>query len=283
MPLGAISGTVFQDDNNDGIQQLAEGGINGVVVTLTGTDVFGNAVNIQTTTDQTGRYLFEALNPGEYSVTQTQPEGFLDGIDTAANGAVVSANDVVSNISLGFGQAFESATFAEQPQTPGASGNPPQFPSLGPLNSVRLSNLLGSFAGSPGTIYSGIPVAGNNNPLSLDSGRPVTGGYDIGQGQQAVDVCGNVIPVEQIIDNGCGCGPVNPQGQIQFGDATIEGVEVVPTDTDSISEADGTVAEETEGDVVDQIDQQRSEETAGDDVTIGKPWFLKRMAKWLNV
>ena len=60
-------------------------------------------------------------------------------------------------------------------------------------------------------------------------------------------------------------------------------MEVVPTDTDSISEADGTVAEETEGDVVDQIDQQRSEETASDDVPIGKPWFLKRMAKWLNV
>ena len=43
--LGQIAGTVFQDNNNDGIQQLGEAGIGGVQITLTGTDVFGDPVN----------------------------------------------------------------------------------------------------------------------------------------------------------------------------------------------------------------------------------------------
>jgi len=131
VPLSAISGTVFQDDNNDGFQQLGEGGIGGVILTLTGTDVFGDAVSIQTTTDATGRYVFAALNAGEYSITQTQPDGFTDGIDIDSNGLVTPINDVLSNISLGFGETISSATFAER--QPGASGNPPTLPGLPPI------------------------------------------------------------------------------------------------------------------------------------------------------
>ena len=256
--------------------------------------MFGNAVSIQTTTDSNGQYTFNGLNAGEYTVTQTQPDGFTDGIDRDHNGLVSPINDVLQNISLGFGEAFENGTFAERQS--GASGNPPRLPFLGPLNSVPLSNLLGGFGGSsPGTIYSGVPINGNNDPLSLDSGRAVTGGYALSQAEQLDDdcgcceivdpwdPCGNVIPIEQIIDDGCGCGPVSPQGQIQYEDTPIEGVEVIPFDAESVSEADGTEGEETEGDVVDQIDQQRSEETASDDATVRKPSFLKRMAKWLNV
>ena len=44
VPLSEISGTVFQDDNGDGIQDPDEVGIAGVEITFTGTDVFGNAV-----------------------------------------------------------------------------------------------------------------------------------------------------------------------------------------------------------------------------------------------
>ena len=295
VPSGSISGSVFQDDNNDGLQQPGEAGIEGVVITLTGTDVFGNAVNIQTTTDAFGQYTFDGLNAGEYTVTQTQPDGFTDGIDRDHNGLVSPINDVLPNISLGFGDTFENGTFGERRS--GASGNPPQFQNLGAFNSASLSNLLGGFGGSsPGTIYSGVPINGNNDPLSLDSGRQVTGGYALSQAEQLdgddcgccevvdpCDPCGNVIPIEQIIDDGCGCGPVSPQGQILYEDASIEGVEVIPVDAESVSEADGTASEETEGDVVDQIDQQRSEETASDDATIRKPSFLKRMAKWMNV
>ena len=175
VPLSAISGTVFQDDNNDGFQQLGEGGIGGVILTLTGTDVFGDAVSIQTTTDATGRYVFAALNAGEYSITQTQPDGFTDGIDIDSNGLVTPINDVLSNISLGFGETISSATFAER-QT-GASGNPPTLPGLPPIANTPIGNSAGSFVSASGSIYSGVPINSNADSLSLDSTRPITGGY----------------------------------------------------------------------------------------------------------
>ena len=55
----------------------------------------------------------------------------------------------------------------------GASGNPPRIPGLPPIASVPISQFLNG----PGPIYSGIPINANANPLSLDSGRAVTGGY----------------------------------------------------------------------------------------------------------
>ena len=180
MPLGLISGTVFQDDNNDGIQQLGEGGIAGVIVTLTGTDVFGNAVNFQTTSDGSGQYAFEDLNAGEYTVTQTQPVGFIDGIDIGADGAATPINDVLTNISLGFGQTIENITFAEQLPASGddgASGNPPILPGLPPITNTLIGNSAGSFVSAPGSIYSGVPINSNVDSLSLDSGRPITGGF----------------------------------------------------------------------------------------------------------
>ena len=51
VPTGEISGVVFEDNNNDGIQQPGEAGIPGVAITLTGTDVFGNPVNQTVFTD----------------------------------------------------------------------------------------------------------------------------------------------------------------------------------------------------------------------------------------
>jgi len=102
-------------------------------------------------------------------------------------------------------------------------------------------------------------------------------------GSCEVDPCGNTIPVEQIIDDGCGCGPVGPQGQMQYEEVTVEGAETVWDDeVDSVSEAHAVEGEESEGGIVDQIDEDRSEEMANEDV-IRKPSFLKRLSSWLNV
>jgi len=290
VPTGEISGVVFIDDNNDGIQQPGEAGISGVELTLTGTDVFGNAVTQAGFTDATGRYTFTELQAGSYTVTQTQPDDFTDGIDTNENGAITPVNDVWSGIELGFGQVIDSGTFGEQ--RTGASGNPPQFQGVGPLAFNPVSNLINGFGGSsPGTIYTGIPINGNADPLSLESGRPVTGGFALPAEELAgdecgsceVDPCGNTIPVEQIIDDGCGCGPVGPQGQMQYEEVTVEGAETVWDDeVDSVSEAHAVEGEESEGGIVDQIDEDRSEEMANEDV-IRKPSFLKRLSSWLNV
>ena len=186
VPLGEISGTVFQDDNGDGELQPGEGGIAGVEIILTGTDVLGNSVEITVLTDANGRYTFAGLNAGTYSVTQIQPEGFTDG-EERGNSDWTIGDDQFSNIVLGWGEVFSESTFAER--LPGASGNPPRLPSLPPIANNRLSDLLGVFGSSPSTIYSGIPINSNGNPLSFDSGRAITGGFSSGLRSAAGGSC----------------------------------------------------------------------------------------------
>ena len=96
---------MFEDDDNDGTPDVGEGGIENVAVALTGTDDGGNAVSRATTTDGNGEYVFDRLRPGTYTVTETQPGGYIDGIDDAgsAGGDDVSTNDVISAISLPIG------------------------------------------------------------------------------------------------------------------------------------------------------------------------------------
>jgi nitrous oxide reductase accessory protein NosL len=90
-----VAGVVFDNTaENDGVLHPAtDPGLNGVTVTLTGTDDRGNAVSLTTTTatlnGQAGSYLFTGLRPSNaagYTVTETGaglPAGFLDGKDSA--------------------------------------------------------------------------------------------------------------------------------------------------------------------------------------------------------
>ena len=288
-PTGQISGVVFEDSNNDGIQQASEAGIAAVEIVLTGTDVLGNSVTRTVLTDANGVYTFTQLQAGSFTVTQTQPEGFSDGIDVNASGTVAPINDVLGNITLGFGETINTGTFGEQRS--GASGNPPQFSAFGPLAFNRLSNLANGFVSNSGTIYSGIPINGNTDPLSLESGRPVTGGFalpaeelasdDSGCGE--IDPYGNAIPIEQIIDDGSGCGPVSPQGQVIYEDVTVEETVIVPEDAESVSESTAAEGEASASNVVDQIDSDRAEEMAANEGALQKPSLLKRLSIWLNV
>ncbi|MGI9601166.1 MAG: SdrD B-like domain-containing protein [Acidimicrobiales bacterium] len=112
---GSVAGSVFEDTNNDGVQNGAEVGIENVVVTLTGTDDLGNGVSLSTTTDVDGNYSFDDLLSGTYTVTETQPAGFADGIDTAgtAGGDAASVDDEISGVALGGGQNATGYDFAE--------------------------------------------------------------------------------------------------------------------------------------------------------------------------
>jgi uncharacterized repeat protein (TIGR01451 family) len=83
---GSISGFVYVDANNNAIKDTGEAAINTVTVTLTGTDAYGNAVNRTTTTDPTGRYEFLGVvssNATGYTITETQPAGFIQGLINA--------------------------------------------------------------------------------------------------------------------------------------------------------------------------------------------------------
>ncbi len=175
LPLSEISGTVFVDADNDGTYEIGENGIEGVEITLIGTDIYGNAVELTVLTDGNGDYEFTGLNPGNYQIIEGQPEGYDDGLDEA-NAAFSVGNDQVNNVVLGFDENFGGNNFGERLQ--GASGNPSRLPPLLPFGGgQRLNSSISNFLGGPGPIYSGVPIASNGNPLTLDSGRPVTGGY----------------------------------------------------------------------------------------------------------
>ncbi|HVK53000.1 MAG TPA: SdrD B-like domain-containing protein [Pseudoxanthomonas sp.] len=93
----SLAGTVFQDRDrsagNGGIPQAAsvEPRITNVALALSGTDVFGNAVSLTTSTDSNGDYSFGNLSPsdaGGYRIAQTQPAGYVNGpVDPPASGA----------------------------------------------------------------------------------------------------------------------------------------------------------------------------------------------------
>lgn len=109
----SISGYVFKDKDNDGYRDDYDPGLAGVLITLTGTDDMGNAVNLQTTTDSDGRYLFGDLRDGVYKVTETQPADYLDGKDSLGSSGGVKSNDMFSEIHLAENENAVNYNFGE--------------------------------------------------------------------------------------------------------------------------------------------------------------------------
>ncbi|MFN7882704.1 MAG: SdrD B-like domain-containing protein, partial [bacterium] len=77
-----VRGFVYEDNNNNGQREAGEAPIVGVNIRITGTDIFGQAVNQTAGTDTTGEYVFN-VPPSDttgYTVEQVaQPAGYFDG------------------------------------------------------------------------------------------------------------------------------------------------------------------------------------------------------------
>jgi hypothetical protein len=70
---GSIGDLVWNDANRNGIQDIGETGISGVIVTLT----YPGGATTTTTTNSNGEYLFSNLAPGNYSVSFATPSGYF--------------------------------------------------------------------------------------------------------------------------------------------------------------------------------------------------------------
>ncbi len=111
-----LSGYVYHDASNDGRRDNGEAPIPGTKVELI--DASG-AVIATTVTDSTGYYKFEGLLPGTYSLRETQPIGYLDGLDTAGTisgatvGTVSNPGDVITTIVMKQGQVGLDYNFGE--------------------------------------------------------------------------------------------------------------------------------------------------------------------------
>jgi uncharacterized repeat protein (TIGR01451 family) len=100
-PTGAVSGFVYHDANDNGtFEQASEQGIPSVTVTLTGTDVNNNAVNLTALTDNNGAYQFTGLSQGNYTVTMTQPAGWIETKAAAGSLGGNASGTIISQISL---------------------------------------------------------------------------------------------------------------------------------------------------------------------------------------
>ena len=141
----SVSGSVYRDDNNDGLQQPGEIGVDGVSMRLTGTDDRGNPIDVSVTTDSSGSFTIGNLRPGTYTLTQSQPAGLLDGADAVGTQGGTLGNDVISDFTL-----------------------------------VPAENGVGNFFGEllPASL-AGIVFADPNNNGIVDGGEPGIGGVTI--------------------------------------------------------------------------------------------------------
>ena len=111
-----ISGYVYHDRDDDGRRETGEEAIPGATIQLV--NATGQVV-ATTQTNALGLYKFTGLQPGNYSIRQTQPTGFLDGRDTTgtidgvAVGAAVNPGDLISAVAIRQGQSGIEYNFGE--------------------------------------------------------------------------------------------------------------------------------------------------------------------------
>ncbi len=91
---GQIGDFVWNDLNGNGIQDIGEPGLSGVVVTL------GGAKSATTTTNANGAYLFSGLSAGSYTVTVGTVAGFNPTTANAGGDPSKDSNTNPSNVTL---------------------------------------------------------------------------------------------------------------------------------------------------------------------------------------
>jgi hypothetical protein len=154
-----VSGTVYQDNNANGLLDAGEPGLAGVTLTLTGTNSLGLAVTATATTAANGTYSFatdssgNALRPGTYAVTETQPSGFI-----------VAAANVGTVNGLTDGTAASGSSITSIGMTSGQSGVNYNF---GDYKPVTISGTVYVDVDTNGVLSSGdLPIAGTTLTLT---------------------------------------------------------------------------------------------------------------------
>ena len=123
---GSLAGSVYRDDNNNGLKDAGEPGIAGVTVAAIGS----NGTAGQALTGEDGSFLIVKLPADTYVLRETQPAGYIDGKETVGSisgtpvadhgkadnaGFDASApNNSINAIKLGLGQDGIDYLFGER-------------------------------------------------------------------------------------------------------------------------------------------------------------------------
>jgi large repetitive protein len=161
----SLSGTVYLDPNNNGVQNPGEAGISGVSIRITGTDDTGAAVDRTVVTGANGTYAAADLRPGTYTVSEpTQPPGTANGVTTAgpAGGTatpVGTTPSAVSGINLTTpGASAPNNNFGEIPSNSALLGRVWRDTNNNGLTDTGESGLAGVTIELTGTDLAGQPV-----------------------------------------------------------------------------------------------------------------------------
>lgn len=109
---GGLSGYVYIDADDNGVHDSDELILANVEMTLTGTDFQGDGIQLTTMTDARGKYEFTNLKPGDYVVTQEQPQHLVDGRETTTASGTTSENSI--SVSVGQGESITANNFTER-------------------------------------------------------------------------------------------------------------------------------------------------------------------------
>ncbi len=106
---GSIGDFVWIDDNNNGIQDVDEQGVDGIMIYLYKNDILMDSI----ISDDQGYYIFDHLRPGEYRVELDLPENYVVspwhiGNSLTDNDAIMSGHKAVAMTSLSSGQVISS-------------------------------------------------------------------------------------------------------------------------------------------------------------------------------
>ena len=112
----SVGDYTWMDVDRDGLQDSDEPALPGVTVTLMRadgsavTDASGNPV-ASVTTDAAGKYTFENLLPGDYTVTFTNPAGYEATISDAGDDRAADSNGATASVTLVQGQTDDTIDF----------------------------------------------------------------------------------------------------------------------------------------------------------------------------
>ena len=252
--LASISGTVFQDTDDDQLQDPDEPGLAGVEVRLTGSDVNGNTIDLVVVTDADGTYTFPDLVGGTYELVETQPSGYQDGPDVvgSAGGSTVGP-DTISGIELPGGVDATGYAFTEVGQSISGSvfvdldGDGTLDPGEEPLAGVTITLLDADgsvvaevVTGADGTYFIDDLVAGSytlveTQPAGYGSVTPNVVEVDIDPAEAAVvDFAEDTAEIAGIVWDDS-----DRDGRRDGGETGVEGVSV------NLLDEDGTVVATT--------------------------------------